>query len=244
MNIQKIYKIISDDAVAAGRKRAKQLLLSIGLSSDKADQFIKYLVDNIPNLKDVNRQYLPGIVRWILEDEVELDPKGLSKINRLLRVLSNHPAKDFYDRNFNGQSFSFVVNSLNVDVESEQSSNKIDYSYLVVPIDSYSQAIQYRKYAPNWCILNSQVAWDEHTMGGEVHFYFLVREDMKEQKPVPGVSYPYDDYGYSLLAVGVDSDSNIVSVTGRWNYGDENHDNFLTDSQLKDLLQDKFNKLV
>lgn len=42
-----------------------------------------------------------------------------------------------------------------------------------------------------------------------------------------------------IIAVSVDADGNITSVTSRWNF-DDGRDNFLTVAQLREVLGDKY----
>ena len=62
---------------------------------------------------------------------------------------------------------------------------------------------------------------------------------MEKIPAFPGKEYPHDEYGYSLIAVITGPDSEIISITSRWNYGDDENDDFLTREQLEILLQVK-----
>lgn len=53
---------------------------------------------------------------------------------------------------------------------------------------------------------------------------------------------PYDDYGYSIIGIGVNNGS-IVSVTSRWNSQSE-ADNFLSLAELKNLLGDMLDNIL
>jgi hypothetical protein len=81
------------------------------------------------------------------------------------------------------------------------------------------------------------------TFNGSGKFYFCLREGWKDEKPIPGNNYPYDNYGYSIIAVSVDADGNITSVTSRWNF-DDGRDNFLTVAQLREVLGDKSVQII
>lgn len=112
MNLSKII-IIVDRIETDARHKAINLLKDFGLSEDKASSFIDYLNSSLPNLKGSVRKFYAGIVRWVLEGTLDIEDKTqVSRLNTLLRVLSNHPAFDFYDKDFNGASFQEVLDIL------------------------------------------------------------------------------------------------------------------------------------
>ena len=95
-----------------------------------------------------------GIVRWSREGEIDLkSEKGISQVNALLKIICHSPAFDCYDGNFNGLSLNAVVNSLNIDLDAEEYHSDCPHSYRIEQITSFEQALKYRKYAPDWCIL-------------------------------------------------------------------------------------------
>lgn len=157
-------------------------------------------------------------------------------------MLKNSPLYDEYNGNFNGHSFEEVQQELSVNLSKESKPVKKG-NYAVVPISSYEQALKYKSYAPDWCILQSDEAFDDHTINGINKFYFLLNEGWRDEEPIPVDNYPYDNYGYSMIAVSIDPDGNVTSTTSRWNF-DDAHDDFLTDEQLKSLLGPQFDKLI
>ena len=232
MDLSKLIKVI-DGTETDARHKAIKLLINAGLSEDSARSFISYLNSELPNLKGSVRKFYVGIVRWVLEGTLDIEDKTqMSRLNTLLRVLSNHPAFDFYDKDFNGASFQEVLDM--VQISDEVYHKPSNTSYTVVKIDSFSQAVKYKEYAPDWCILNSEIAFKEHTLNGANQFYFLLRSDYKEVPKSPGEEYPYDDYGYSMIAVCIGPDGNLESSTSRWNF-DDYHDNFLDLNELGEL---------
>lgn len=114
-----------------------------------------------------------------------------------------------------------------------------DKTYKFVRIDSYQEALQYKEYVPDWCIVESREAFDEHIEDGRNHFVFCIREDIDDYPcKTFGDSYPYDNYGLSMIAVCVNGWGELVSVTSRWNYVEaEHYDNFLTREELSELFR-------
>lgn len=60
---------------------------------------------------------------------------------------------------------------------------------------------------------------------------------------MPGENFPFDDYGFSLIAVEVLPDNKIISVTSRWNTCSDDKGEFISESQLKEILGDKLKEL-
>lgn len=180
------------------------------------------------NLSYPYSTFYPGILRWSRDGEIDLDTeKGVARVVALLKVICNSPAFDFYDGDFNGQSFESVKSSVNIDLEAEEYHSDGPHRYRIERIASFVQARKYRKYAPEWCILESEVAYDGHSDYGKNRIEFYIRDDMEKIPAFPGKDFPHDDYGLSLIAVITGPDSEIVSVTPRWNCEDEKLLDFL-----------------
>lgn len=180
------------------------------------------------NLSYPYNTFYPGILRWSRDGEIDLDTEeGVARVEALLKVICNSPAFDFYDGDFNGQSFESVKSSVNIDLNAEEYHSDGPHRYRIERIASFVQARKYRKYAPEWCILESEVAYDGYSDYGKNRIDFYVRDDMEKIPAFPGKDFPHDDYGLSLIAVITGPDSEIVSVTPRWNCEDEKLLDFL-----------------
>ena len=188
------------------------------------------------NLNYPYSTFYPGILRWSRDGEIDLDTeKGVARVIALLKVICNSPAFDFYDGDFNGLSFESVKSSVNIDLDADEYHSDGPHRYRIERIASFVQARKYRKYAPEWCILESEVAYDGHSDYGKNRIEFYVRDDMEKIPAFPGKDFPHDDYGLSLIAVITEPDSEIVSVTPRWNCEDEKLLDFL--KNIKDTIR-------
>lgn len=231
--VEKLIRI-TDKAETVSRNRAVEYLVSAGLSKPEADIFLNDLCIEIPALKGAAIKYYPGIARWFFEGQVSFGNKRqVSRLNALLKVLRGHPASDFYNNDFNGEAFDEVLSFLDIDDTTYHRPEKLNYT--VVRIDNFEQASEFRKYAPEWCIFSSDYAFEQHTLNGSNQFFFLVRSDIDDVPRFPGENYPYDDYGYSFIAVCLDADAELASSTSRWNF-DDYHDNFLTGEEIEELI--------
>ena len=188
------------------------------------------------NLNYPYNTFYPGLLRWSRDGEIDLDTeKGVARAIALLKVICNSPAFDFYDGDFNGLSFESVKSSVNIDLDADEYHSDGPHRYRIERIASFVQARKYRKYAPEWCILESEVAYDGHSDYGKNRIDFYIRDDMEKIPAFPGKDFPHDDYGLSLIAVITEPDSEIVSVTPRWNCEDEKLLDFL--KNIKDTIR-------
>jgi len=253
MNLKKVNYRISDGVEQRSRNVALSLLKDQGLSEEEARSFLNNIIDTIPYLKDDLQKFIQGIIRWHIQGSIDLtSPRDCSKVSTLLHFIRNSPAMDMYDKNFvselsgREESFDDVLSVLMLDLEAPDMDTHVSpqgHNYTVIPIESYKQALEYKAVAPDWCILESEEAYNSHTFNGQSKFYFCLRDDYKSVKRTPGSEYPYDNYGYSVIAVCKDADGEISSVTSRWNF-DDAHDNFLTRSELKEVLGAAWAKLI
>lgn len=195
-----------------------------------------YLPAVVPRLDGPAGKFLPGIHRWLREGDITLSSDAdYERLNILLHIIEDHPAFYFFDEDFNGQNREFVETSLSLDYGGPAYETPTAATYKAVRIGSYDEAREFLPFAPDWCILISEEAYREHTRNGKDTFYFLERSDMESVPRMPGVSFPKDDYGLSLIAVCIAANGTIASITSRWNYG-EDQDFFLTPEELKDIV--------
>ena len=244
VDLKKI-KLILDGAEQRARHNAVSSLVSIGMPKAMAIKFVEHVIQSIPSLKDYNRVYIEGIIRWFIEGQLDLtDKKDLAKLDSFLRVFQGNFASEEYDRNFVSiddkipASFDMLCELMTIDIDSDfKNYDELQgHDYKVVKIDNYKASLPYKKYAPLWCIFQSEEAFSTYSLQGEHSVYLLLRDDYKSVPAVPGTEHPVDAYGVSLMCVIKNNSSNkIVTVTSRWNSAEE-EDRFLSDSQLKSIV--------
>ena len=148
---------------------------------------------------------------------------------------------DFFDHSFNECNPDVVCEILGMSPKIPREELKIQFNYNVYPISDFEEAKHYRDMVA-WCIVISKEAFEEYTKNGN-RFYFLANDEWWEVPCVPGNNFPYDNYGYSLIAVEISPDNEIVSVTSRWNECADNSGDFLPSEKLKYLLGEKYKEL-
>ena len=96
----------------------------------------------------------------------------------------------------------------------------------------------------SWCIVISEESFKENTSNGN-RFYFCGNGDWWDVPCMPGIGFPHDKYGYSLIAVEVTPENKIASVTSRWNTYAGDTGDFITEQELKSILgMENYNKLL
>ena len=235
MNLKKIM----DGVEQRSKHAALNKLRSEGFSQDESEAFILELYEKIPNLKGALRKYIEGIVRWFIQGDLNPEvEKDFAKVNLLLRVLQNSPASDALDKNFvsllTGKKTSYqeVLDMVGMtDGLAKGEVLSMDHLYAVVEIVSPEDLEPYNKYISKWCVTSSEDVFYHYTQNGLYHFYLCLRDDYKSVSAVPQSSFPKDDYGFSIIAVIVDDEGQVMGTTSRWNSTSE-ADNFLTDDEL------------
>ena len=96
----------------------------------------------------------------------------------------------------------------------------------------------------SWCIVISEESFNDYTANGN-HFYFCGNGEWWDTPCVPGLGFPRDRFGYSLIAVEVSPENKIVSITSRWNTCARDTGDFITEDELKSILgMENYNKLL
>ena len=119
----------------------------------------------------------------------------------------------------------------------------IKFNYTVERIENYADARQYLDMT-SWCIVISEESFNAYTANGN-RFYFCGNGEWWDTPCVPGMGFPHDIYGYSLIAVEVTPENKIASVTSRWNTCAGDTGEFITEDELKSILgMENYNKLL
>lgn len=231
MNVDRINRAIEkfeeerkDKVVRIKLYATNQYSNTYKVSLTDAISFVDKVIEKIPMLQDERNQvFLKGLIRWHIEGDVNLNSnEDCAKINTFLRVFLNGPAKDAYNENFasfityRSESFEQLKAAVNVDVDSP-ANDVIEGVYSVVRINSYQQLLDYEFYASNWCIVSAEDVYNDYTLYGKNKLFLAVRSDYKDVKPTPGKQYPKDSFGTSLIAIIIDENDCIISITTRWN---------------------------
>lgn len=108
-------------------------------------------------------------------------------------------------------------------------------NYDFIPLNSFEDAQQFARYT-SWVICKDPRMFDIYTENSGVMFIVCAREGFENMQPEPNGN-PTDEYGTSLLCVGVDVDTNRVdTVTGRYNHENGGNDSIMNETELIDTV--------
>ena len=204
-------------------------------------------VDNylalFPELKSRLSKFAIGILKWNLAGLININnPDDASRVRLILKVIDQTPGFDFFDNTFNEASPETVCEIMGMSPVTQVEEPEIEFDYTVDYIGSYAEAHQYLDMT-SWCIVISEESFKEYTGNGN-RFYFCGNGEWWETPCIPGMDFPHDKYGYSLIAVGITPENKIASVTSRWHTCACDTGDFLSPEDLRKVLgENNFNKL-
>ncbi|MBD5344892.1 MAG: hypothetical protein HDR83_04935 [Bacteroides sp.] len=198
------------------------------------DQVDKY-VELFPELDSRLAKFAVGIFLWNMNGLIDIDnPDDVSKVRLILKVVDQTPGYDFFDNVFNEADPDTVCQIIGMSPVTPIEEGDIDFDYSVTEIKNFEEARLYFE-AVSWCIVISEESFKEYTGNGN-RFYFCGNGDWWDTPCVPGMDFPHDKYGYSLIAVEVTPDNRIASVTSRWNTCAGDTGDFLSPDELQRVL--------
>lgn len=196
---------------------------------------VDFYVELFPELDSRLAKFAIGIFLWNIKGLIDINnPDDVSKVRLILKVLDQTPGYDFFDNVFNEADPDTVCGIIGISGITPVEEGDIKFDYSVIEIKDFSDAHSYFE-AVSWCIVISEESFNDYTANGN-RFYFCCNEDWWDVTSVPGMGFPYDRFGYSLIAVEVTPDNRIVSVTSRWNTCAGNIGNFLSPEELRRVL--------
>lgn len=212
------------------------------LSRDEAQKIFYGLKHDIPNIhgpletkpgSDVKIEtffYGVGVARLYAAGELN-NAQAIKNMNNILGELcENSEFAGKYDENLNDNSMSELMAVFGPVLQKKHEeqmakSGNQQYSgttqYRVVRIPNFTTAKQYAKYmdsSAGWCVTHSINSYNQYTAGGVGLFYFLLKEGFENIPKEQTENYPLDEYGLSMIAVGVGANGAIETLTSRWNH--------------------------
>ena len=217
--------------------------IKCALEEYSAEREVNLYLELFPEFRGRLSKFVTGVFQWDKGGEINIgNPDDVSRVRMILKVLDSSPAFDFFDQSFNECSPEVVCKILGMSPKIPKEEPEIEFNYTVYSISDFEEAKQYHNFV-SWCIVISKEAFEEYTKSSN-RFYFLGNSKWRDEPCRPGKNFPYDNYGYSLIAVEMSSDNKIVSVTSRWNEYSEKFGNFLNAAQIKNILKEKYNRLL
>lgn len=232
-------------------KKARNLLKAKGYGEEERQQLLDGIRHDIPNSRLRDCKFILGVTRLYLEGQLT-DGRSIMSLNQVLKYIAMDAHVNEYDNNLNGESLESLVSKFSGVAASNlqqsiQASNARqltqNQNYTIVPIDTPEEANKYARYFPSderWCVTEDEDAYNAYTNDGLGRFYFCLRNDFKNTRHVKSEGCPLDNYGLSMIAVSVNDDGSLNTVTCRWNHDNGGTDNVMTLEQLEDILGRNF----
>lgn len=212
------------------------------LAEFEAGHQVDKYVELFPELDSRLVKFAAGIFLWNMKGMIDIDnPDDVSRVRIMLKVIDETPGFDFFDEVFNEADPDTVCGIIGISRYNFVEDGKIEgeHDYSVTEIKDFQDAHSYFE-SVSWCIVISEESFKEYTINGN-RFFFCANRGWRDVPCVPGICFPHDKYGYSLIAVEVTPENRIASVTSRWNTTGQ----FLSPEDLRRVLgEEKFNKLL
>ena len=220
------------------RKEIAWWFAELGLESEVENYLALF-----PELNSRLSKFAIGILKWNLAGLINVNnPDDVSRVRLILKVIDQTPGYDFFDNVFNEADPDTVCQIIGMSPNTSIEEGQIDFDYSVMEIKNFEDAHSYFE-AVSWCIVISEESFKEYTGNGN-RFYFCGNGDWWDIPCIPGMGFPHDKYGYSLIAVEVTPENTIASVTSRWNTCAGDTGEFLSSEELLMALGDtNFKKL-
>ncbi len=209
-------------------------------AEDKYD----WLMSIFPEFNTRLAKFAVGVYVWNMTQKINLDnPDDVSKVRLILKVLDQTPGFDFFDNVFNEADPDTVCQIIGMSPLAPSEEGDIEFDYSIHEIKDFEDAHSYFE-AVSWCIVFSEESFNEYTKNGN-RFYFCGNGEWWDVPCVPGMGFPHDKFGYSLIAVEATPDNRIASVTSRWNNCGGDTGDFLSPEELiKVLGESNYNELI
>lgn len=237
----RVFSLLAEDKIGKNMKKARNVVKSMFPDMD-AMQVITAVRNDIPNSRLNNCEYLPGVTRMYLSRQIQ-NGETISNLNSTLKLLAQGHANE-YDNNLNGMSAQDLIERFagarQEDIENAKLANASrqftqNNDYKIVRISTPEEADKYGEYT-SWCITHDASMYYNYTHDGLGIFYFLLKNGFENVYEERGENCPLDEYGLSMVAVSVNMDGSLNTVTCRWNHDNGGNDNIMTDEQVSQLI--------
>lgn len=237
----RVFSLLTEDKIGKNMKKARNVVKSMFPDMD-AMQVITSVRNDIPNSRLNNCEYLPGVTRMYLSRQIQ-NGETISNLNSTLKLLAQGHANE-YDNNLNGMSAQDLIERFagarQEDIENAKLANASrqftqNDNYKIVKISTPEEAAKYGEYT-SWCITHDASMYYNYTHDGLGIFYFLLKNGFENVYEERGENCPLDEYGLSMVAVSVNMDGSLNTVTCRWNHDNGGNDNIMTDEQVSQLI--------
>ena len=240
---ESIKKVLLENRESKNINLARKFLKSKGYNDENAQKILDAIRTGIPNSRLAQCKFLLGVSRLYVGRELN-DGENIQKLNKLLPYIASDAHVNEYDSNLNDLSLEDINRRFASAVQQDSElSRKNSYSkrhvrnseYDIVRIPDFEEASKYGKYT-SWCVTHDKNMYNSYTKNGIGLFYFCLKNGFENVRKIKGENAPLDEYGLSMIAVSVDEDGEVNTITSRWNHDMEGNDHIMSKDELEDLL--------
>ena len=241
--------LLTEGVESKNMKAAKHYLYQVrGYNEQQAMKMIGDVKTSIPNSRLGQCKFILAMVRMFCNGEFD-DATVISKVNKSLKYAASDAHINEYDNNLNDMTAEELINKFAVSGQEDLEQDKNDVSsqeynssnskYEIVKINSFDEAEEYAPYV-SWCVTQFEDMYDTYTGNGSGVFYFCLRDGWENEPEEKGENCPLDDYGLSMIAVSVNFDGSVNTITCRWNHDNGGNDTIMTTKQLSEIINMNF----
>jgi len=243
-------RLLNEDQAAKSISAAIKLAMSkLWLSHDEADNLVRNTIRReCPILRtDKGSKFILGVMRLNIETIKFRHNVFVELVNGVLNAIVTGNHINEFDRNLNGLSLIRLLNIFRGEMEANEKNGRMELNkfetgegrYNIVKIDSFDDASAYSSYV-SWCITQDRHMFERYTNDGLNQFYFCLRDDFMDCKPIVGKNCPLDDYGLSMIAVSVNSEGKLATCTCRWNHDNGGNDSVMNTGEISNVIGRNF----
>lgn len=239
--------LLTEDRASKNISFARRYIMSNGYSQEQAQQVIDSIRHDIPNVRLAQYKFILGVTRMYLTNQLQ-SGREIGELNKTLKYVASEAHVNEYNYDLNGEDYITLTERFKgvakSDLESDMAASNsrqytVNENYTIVPIDNPKEAAKYGKYT-SWCVTHDKNMYNSYTHNGTGRFYFCLHKGFENEPEEQGEGCPLDNYGLSMIAVSVDMEGAVNTITCRWNHDMGGNDNVMTIEQLEQVIGRNF----
>ena len=239
--------LLTEDRASKNISFARRYIISKGYNQEQAQQVIDSIRHDIPNVRLAQYKFILGVTRMYLDNQLQ-SGREIGELNKTLKYIASDAHVNEYNYDLNGEDYITLTERFKgvakSDLESDMAASNarqytVNENYTIVPIDNPKEAAKYGKYT-SWCVTHDEDMYNSYTHNGTGRFYFCLRKGFENEPEERGEGCPLDSYGLSMIAVSVDMEGAVNTITCRWNHDMGGNDNVMTIEQLEEVIGRNF----
>ena len=239
--------LLTEDRASKNISFARRYIMSNGYSQEQAQEVIDSIRHDIPNVRLAQYKFILGVTRMYFDGQLQ-SGREIGELNKTLKYVASDAHVNEYNYDLNGEDYTTLIERFKgvakSDLESDMATSNnrqytVNENYTIVPIDNPEEAAKYGKYT-SWCVTHDENMYNSYTNDGTGRFYFCLRKGFETEPEEQGEGCPLDSYGLSMIAVSVDMEGAVNTITCRWNHDMGGNDNIMSVEELEQVIGRNF----